>query len=160
MILRILTLSLAFFFCFILFFEKPNILIFNFPSILAGLLVGLLMSLIGYWMLISNKLWADSLSYLVGHALSKGSILTLLVLSTMAGIFEELYTRGILLCIYIKSNTIFSFEFIIFFFIVNSVWVISHIYNRSSDLKVNFRVTLKKSMPHLFAISLSSIPFT
>lgn len=139
------------------FLLHPHLLLGTdfFHSLFWGMITGLLVSTIGYLMFLKIKPWAQSVSYLVGNSLSDGSLFRLCFISLMAGIWEELYTRGFLLLI----NDSFTLRFWLLCLVINLIWAFSHVFNRYKDLIKDYKCALLKSLPHIIVVFLSGIPF-
>lgn len=129
------------------------------PYVLIGVFSGLSMAIIGYYILGNVRLWKESVAYLVGNTLASGGLHKLFLISLMAGVIEETYTRGTLLLIFNNKNFP-GFSLILAFIFVNSIWAISHLFHCMKDLYTNPLLTLKKAFPHIVVIFITGIPFT
>lgn len=69
------------------------------PYVLIGVFSGLSMAIVGYYILGNVRLWKESVAYLVGNTLASGGLHKLFLISLIAGVIEETYTRGTLLLI-------------------------------------------------------------
>ncbi len=162
LVLIVLFDVLLFFLSFLGFTQYPELLlgIDITTSLIYGIITGLLISLIGYVLLIKCRLWSNSMTFLLGGQLTKGSLFTLLRLSLAAGIFEEIYTRGILLILYnIVFARMLTIHFVFIYFAINIIWALGHVLHRKKELDIDTLGTLIKALPHLVIVFISSIPF-
>ncbi len=129
-------------------------------QIIIGIVVGLIMTSIGYILLLKSVKWKNSMSFIVGQGLTRGNVLILLLTSIGAGLFEELIMRGFLLS---TKNLFYTMNlklFLIIIVFVNLFWAFDHLFNRSIEFKTNPVITLINSWQHLLIIFLSGILFT
>ena len=124
-------------------------------KIIIGTLVGLIYVFIGIFLFRNYTKWRESVEFLVGDGLTKGTHKKLFISSVIAGVYEEGYTRGLFLFLYYYNypNLIFAT------FVVNSLWALSHLLNIKSELADSFKITFNKALPHMILIFLSGIPW-
>lgn len=136
---------------------------FKLTDVLFGVTIGVAFFLIGVGFYNNNRSWKESMLFLVGGGLQEGGILRLVCLSLIAGVFEEIPTRFLVLFIYLKLNlqelsiNDFILPLVFLILINNAIWTIFHIANKKNDYKEDKHKTLKKSLPHLFMIFSSGL---
>lgn len=124
-------------------------------SLLYGITIGFLYIAVGIILFNMHSKWRKSMEYLVGKGLTKGNVGKLVIVSLIAGIYEESYTRGFVLVLFSKN-----YSGIIFMaFILNTLWTLSHLLNNQDDLANSFTTTFKQATPHMIIIFLSGIPW-
>lgn len=139
--------------------EPSLIFTITLEQVFSGIVAGLTLTAIGCILLSKSEKWKNSMSYIVGHGLTKGNIFILFLIALGAGIFEEFMIRGFLLSLYNLFH-IMNLKFFLIIVFANLFWVLTHLFNRNKDFKINPVSTLNKSWPHLMVIFLSGIPFT
>lgn len=124
-------------------------------NLLYGISIGLLYIAVGIILFNKNSKWRKSMEFLVGKGLTKGNARILAIKSLIASIWEESYTRGLVLVLFSKNYS----SVIFMAFILNTLWTLSHLLNNQDDLANSFSTTFKQATPHLIIIFLSGIPW-
>ena len=95
------------------------------------------------------------MEFLVGKGLTKGNTGILAIISLVASIWEESFTRGFVLVLFSKNYSSFIFMALI----LNVLWTLSHLFNNQDDLANSFTATFKQATPHMIIIFISGIPW-
>lgn len=130
-------------------------------DLLLGIVFGIIFTLVGIILYKYCEPWKQSMLFLTGDGLTKGSKAHLALLSAEAAILEEIPTRflvlyvGLNLGLFPLNNLPCSLACLIL--ISNLIWTNFHLVNKKDRYKKDKYKTLTKSLPHLSVIFISGL---
>jgi len=123
--------------------------------LILGLGLGLLYVVVGIFLYKKSDKWRSSMLYLVGSSLTRGSIGMLFLLSLLASLLEEIYTRFFILALSVDHNPI---EIVFYIILVNLFWTLIHLIVPKISIRLLPQI-FYKAKEHLLLIFISGLPW-
>ena len=165
-IISVLYLFLYVFTVWLVVFENNPPLTFVFTQftltdLVFGIIFGIVFTCAGIILYKYSESWKESMLFLTGNGLTKGSNAHLALMSAKAGLLEEMPTRFLVLYVCFNLELLplncLSWLLVCLILISNLIWTIFHLTNRKGSYKKEKYKTVKKSLPHLSTIFISGL---